>query len=149
MGCDLSKVYNVDIHLENELAVFEPRDEVAGHVIIQAEEDTVIDIQLQGRNTPPGPTGAIIHPRVALHLLWRRQYSKHTQLYPDKQGTFGKIFLGNAPICKARAAFANLRHLWRQNGLSLNLKGRVYQTTVRAVLLYGCETWPIRAADLR
>ncbi|GAA52930.1 hypothetical protein CLF_109133 [Clonorchis sinensis] len=43
MGCDLSKVYNIEIHLENELAVFEPRDEVAGHVIIQAEEDTVID----------------------------------------------------------------------------------------------------------
>ncbi|KER22097.1 hypothetical protein T265_14942, partial [Opisthorchis viverrini] len=55
----------------------------------------------------------------------------------------------NARICKARAAFANLRHLWRQNGLSLNLKGRVYQATVRAVLLYGCETWPIRTADLR
>ncbi|KER27743.1 hypothetical protein T265_05297 [Opisthorchis viverrini] len=55
----------------------------------------------------------------------------------------------NARICEARAAFANLRHLWRQNGLSLNLKGRVYQATVRAVLLYGCETWPIRAADLR
>ncbi|KER19717.1 hypothetical protein T265_11586 [Opisthorchis viverrini] len=55
----------------------------------------------------------------------------------------------NARICKARAASDNLRHLWRQNGLSLNLKGRVYQATVRAVLLYGCETWPIRAADLR
>ncbi|KER31264.1 hypothetical protein T265_02455 [Opisthorchis viverrini] len=54
----------------------------------------------------------------------------------------------NARICKARAAFANLRHLWRQNGLSLNLKGRVYQATVRAVLSYGCETWPTRAADL-
>ncbi|KER20686.1 hypothetical protein T265_10817 [Opisthorchis viverrini] len=55
----------------------------------------------------------------------------------------------NARICKDRAAFANLRHLWRQNGLSLNLKGRVYQATVRAVLLYGCETWPIRAAEQR
>ncbi|KER23966.1 hypothetical protein T265_08262 [Opisthorchis viverrini] len=30
----------------------------------------------------------------------------------------------NARICKAQSAFANLRHLWRQNGLSLNLKGR-------------------------
>ncbi|THD22612.1 hypothetical protein D915_006804 [Fasciola hepatica] len=42
MGCDLSKVYNIEIHLENELAVFEPRDEVAGHVLIRAEEDTAI-----------------------------------------------------------------------------------------------------------
>ncbi|KER19936.1 hypothetical protein T265_11404 [Opisthorchis viverrini] len=55
----------------------------------------------------------------------------------------------NTRISKARAAFAYLRLLWRQKGLSLNLKGRVYQATVRAVLLYGCETWPIRAADLR
>ncbi|KER25885.1 hypothetical protein T265_06740 [Opisthorchis viverrini] len=37
----------------------------------------------------------------------------------------------------------------RENGISLNLKGRVYQATVRAVLLYGCETLPIRAAELR
>ncbi|KER32895.1 hypothetical protein T265_12734, partial [Opisthorchis viverrini] len=55
----------------------------------------------------------------------------------------------NARICKARTAFANSRHLWGQSGLSLNLKGRVYQATLRAVLLYGCETWPIRAAELR
>ncbi|KER23571.1 hypothetical protein T265_14616, partial [Opisthorchis viverrini] len=55
----------------------------------------------------------------------------------------------NARIRKARLAFAKVRHLWRQNGLSLNLKGRVYQAAVRAVLLCGCEPWPIRAADLR
>ncbi|KER30784.1 hypothetical protein T265_02826 [Opisthorchis viverrini] len=30
----------------------------------------------------------------------------------------------DAQICKARAAFANLRRPWRQNGLSLNLKGQ-------------------------
>ena len=54
----------------------------------------------------------------------------------------------DARISKARVAFANLhlhtyihiRHLWRQKGISLSLKGRVYRTTVRAVLLYGSET---------
>ena len=55
----------------------------------------------------------------------------------------------SARIAKARITFANLRHLWRQKGISLQLKGRVYKTTVRAVLLYGCETRPIRADDLR
>jgi hypothetical protein len=54
-----------------------------------------------------------------------------------------------ARVSKARIAFANLRHLWRQKGLSLGLKGRVYNATVRAVLLYGSETWPIRKDDLR
>ncbi|KER21524.1 hypothetical protein T265_10170 [Opisthorchis viverrini] len=55
----------------------------------------------------------------------------------------------NARIPKARTAFANLRHLWRQSSLSLDLKGRVCQAKVRVVLLYGCETWPIRAAEMR
>ena len=50
---------------------------------------------------------------------------------------------------KARAAFASLRHLWKQRGVSLDLKARVYKVTVRAVLLYGCETWPLKADDLR
>ena len=38
-------------------------------------------------------------------------------------------------ISKARATFAGLRHLWRQKGISLSLKVRVYKTTVRAVRL--------------
>ncbi|KER21331.1 hypothetical protein T265_10331 [Opisthorchis viverrini] len=50
---------------------------------------------------------------------------------------------------KARITFANLRHLWRQKGISLDLKGRVYQATVRAVLLYGSETWPLLADDVK
>ena len=54
-----------------------------------------------------------------------------------------------ARISKARTAFANLRHLWRQKGLPLELKGRVYRATVRAVLLYGSETWSVRAEDVR
>ncbi|WP_432422665.1 reverse transcriptase domain-containing protein [Streptococcus dysgalactiae] len=52
-------------------------------------------------------------------------------------------------IAKARLAFANLRHLWRRRDIRLSLKGRVYKATVRSVLLYGCETWPLRAEDAR
>jgi hypothetical protein len=52
-------------------------------------------------------------------------------------------------IAKARLTFVSLKHLWRRRDISLSLKGRVYKTTVRAVLLYGCETWPLRADDLR
>ena len=40
-----------------------------------------------------------------------------------------------AQISKARITFANLCHLWRQKGISLSLKGRVYKTIVQAVLL--------------
>ncbi|MBM6549315.1 reverse transcriptase family protein [Streptococcus dysgalactiae subsp. equisimilis] len=52
-------------------------------------------------------------------------------------------------IAKARLAFVNLRHLWRRRDIRLLLKGRVYVATVRSVLLYGCETWPLRVEDVR
>ncbi|KAG5453399.1 hypothetical protein CSKR_110027 [Clonorchis sinensis] len=45
--------------------------------------------------------------------------------------------------------YLQLRHLWRQSGESSSFKGRVYQATVRVVLLCGCEAWPVRAAELR
>ena len=51
-------------------------------------------------------------------------------------------------ISRARAVFGNLRHLWRRTDISLLTKGRVYNCTVRPTLIYGCETWPIRAEDL-
>ncbi|CAH8492285.1 unnamed protein product [Dicrocoelium dendriticum] len=52
-------------------------------------------------------------------------------------------------IAKARLAFIKLRHLWRRRDVTLKLKGRVYNASVRAVLLYGCETWPIRSEDMK
>ncbi|GAA52523.1 kynurenine---oxoglutarate transaminase [Clonorchis sinensis] len=54
-----------------------------------------------------------------------------------------------ARTCRARVAFANSRHLWRQSDVSLNRKGGAYQATVGAVLLYGCEIRPFEAAKLR
>ena len=50
----------------------------------------------------------------------------------------------DARISKARIALTNLRHLWRQKGIRLSLKGCVYKTTVRAVILYGSATWLLR-----
>ena len=52
-------------------------------------------------------------------------------------------------IMKARVAFSNLQHLWRRRDVSLSVKGRVYNAAVRSVLLYGSETWPLRAEDIR
>ena len=43
-------------------------------------------------------------------------------------------------IVKAIVAFCNLRHSWRRKDVSLNVKGRVYNATVRPVLLYASET---------
>ncbi|KAA3675078.1 transformation/transcription domain-associated protein [Paragonimus westermani] len=50
-----------------------------------------------------------------------------------------------ARISKARAVFANLRHLWRQRCISLKLKGRVYKTT----FAWPCTTSSLSVADLQ
>ncbi|CAH8529183.1 unnamed protein product [Dicrocoelium dendriticum] len=52
-------------------------------------------------------------------------------------------------IAKVRSAFVKLRHLWRRRDVSFSLKTRVYSASVRSVLLYGCESWPIRVEDMR
>ncbi|KAG5454925.1 hypothetical protein CSKR_105867 [Clonorchis sinensis] len=40
-------------------------------------------------------------------------------------------------------------HLRRQSGISPDVNRCVHQATVRAVCLYGCETWPVPEAELR
>ncbi|CAH8590746.1 unnamed protein product [Heterobilharzia americana] len=55
----------------------------------------------------------------------------------------------SARILKARLPLANLRHLWRRRDIRLSIKGRVYCTAVHSVLLYGCETWPLKVEDIK
>jgi hypothetical protein len=41
------------------------------------------------------------------------------------------------------------KQFWsRKHDISRNTKYRVYQSTVRSVLLYGAETWPLRKGDI-
>lgn len=41
---------------------------------------------------------------------------------------------------KVRAVCVNLEHLWRFRCVSMVVEGRVYNASVRAVLLHACET---------
>ena len=52
-------------------------------------------------------------------------------------------------IGKAAGVYSSLRaHLWNRPEISLRTKMRIYNTMVIPVLLYGCETWTLNAADL-
>jgi hypothetical protein len=44
-------------------------------------------------------------------------------------------------ISRARIAFNILRPIWKSSALSLRNKIRIFNTNVKAVLLYGSETW--------
>ncbi|KAH9581185.1 hypothetical protein MS3_00000572 [Schistosoma haematobium] len=55
----------------------------------------------------------------------------------------------NDGIVKAREAYADMSHLWRIRDVSMTVKGRIYNASVRAVLLYASETWSLRVEDVR
>ena len=46
-----------------------------------------------------------------------------------------------ARISKARNAFNSLGNIWRDRTISLRTKCRLFNSNVKSVLLYGCETW--------
>ena len=55
----------------------------------------------------------------------------------------------NNRINLARVAFNRLKScLWVRREISLKTKGRIYQALIRSILLYGCETWPLRKSDV-
>ncbi|VDP21637.1 unnamed protein product [Schistosoma margrebowiei] len=45
-----------------------------------------------------------------------------------------------ARIGKARAAFLQMKNVWNSKQLSTNIKVRIFNTNVKAVLVYGGET---------
>ena len=42
---------------------------------------------------------------------------------------------------RAKAAFLQLKNVWTSPKLTINIKIRIFNTTVKPVLLYGAETW--------
>ncbi|CAH8650842.1 unnamed protein product [Schistosoma guineensis] len=57
----------------------------------------------------------------------------------DEQG--GSDADVKARIGKAMVAFLQLKNIWNSKQLSTNIKVRIFNTNVKAVLLYGAETW--------
>ena len=55
-----------------------------------------------------------------------------------------------ARIANASKVFESLRaRLWNRSEISVTTKCRIYHASVRSVLLYGCETWPLKINDIR
>ena len=50
---------------------------------------------------------------------------------------------------KARAAFKRMRNVWCCSGLSTRTKVRIFNSTVKPVLLYGCETWRMNETPMK
>uniref|UniRef100_A0A8D8XXM4 Craniofacial development protein 2 n=1 Tax=Cacopsylla melanoneura TaxID=428564 RepID=A0A8D8XXM4_9HEMI len=62
----------------------------------------------------------------------------------DKQG--GSDIDVDQRIRKAKGAFAQLMPIWRCKELRTGTKLRIFQSNVKSVLLYGCQTWRVTQA---
>ncbi|VDP48168.1 unnamed protein product [Schistosoma margrebowiei] len=65
----------------------------------------------------------------------------------DEQG--GSDADVKARIGKARTAFLQLKNMWNSKQLSTNIKVRIFNTNIKAVLLYGAETWRTTTTTIR
>ena len=52
-------------------------------------------------------------------------------------------------IAKAQAAFTSLCRIWKTREISLRTKLRLFNSNVKSVLLYGCETWNASQANIK
>ncbi|VDP50217.1 unnamed protein product [Schistosoma margrebowiei] len=52
-------------------------------------------------------------------------------------------------VDKAKTAFLQLKNIWNSKQLSTNVKVRIFNTNVKAVLLYGAETWKTTTTTIK
>jgi hypothetical protein len=64
----------------------------------------------------------------------------------DQQGGTEADIKGR--IGKARVAFLQLGNIWKTKGITTCTKVRIFNTNVKAVLLYGSETWRMTVATI-
>jgi Reverse transcriptase (RNA-dependent DNA polymerase)/Domain of unknown function (DUF6451) len=71
------------------------------------------------------------------------QVDKFTYLGSVITTTGGALEDVRARIRKAEAAFAQLRNIWSSKIIHWKTKVRIFNSNVKSVLLYACETWPV------
>ena len=69
--------------------------------------------------------------------------NKFTYLGSVVDTTGGSASDIKARMGKARAAFISLNKVWKDHTRSLKTKLRLFNSNVKSVLLYGCESWSL------
>ena len=54
----------------------------------------------------------------------------------------------NARIGKAPLSFSNLKKVWHQRSIPQRVKVKLYKACARSVILFCCQSWPVKEYDL-
>lgn len=88
-------------------------------------------------------------PQVALHGHPLEIVKSFKYLGSEFDGSGASDSDIKSRIAKAQYAFNQLYNiLWKRRDISVQTKSRVYDATVRSVLLYGCEAWQLKESDI-
>jgi hypothetical protein len=126
-------------------------------------EENTKDMQesLNQINTKASGTGLVIN-ELKTHIM-AINTNDHTQVtIEDKEISkvekfkyLGSTFTSkgdldteiNLRIAKASIAFSELKNIWNKKSIQTNTKFKLFNAIVVSTLLYGAETWALRAAD--
>jgi hypothetical protein len=78
---------------------------------------------------------------LRIHSETMESVTQHVYLGSISDNTGGTEVDITTRIRKAQAAFSTLNKIWHSTVCSTQTKLRIFNTNVKAVLLYGCETW--------
>ena len=100
----------------------------------------------QGLNIHAGKSKILTSERVTIERVTLRNkpleiVESFTYLGSIIDGEGGTEADVRTRIGKTRIAFANLSNLWKASKISISTKIRLFNSNVKLVLLYGCETW--------
>jgi hypothetical protein len=102
---------------------------------------------------PPGTTASSTDRDKVLvdntdqgYVTFNRRFTYLGSIITDDLEDSAEI---HARIGKANGILHGLNNLWRSKGLSVSMKKQFYIATVVNIVLWGCESLTIRAADLK
>ena len=100
---------------------------------------TYIDVARS--NTNQGNKTLAIHSTLCIHSETIERVTQFVYLGSIIDNTGGTEADVTTRIWKAQAAFSTLNKIWHSTAYSTQTKLHIFNTNVKAVLLYGCETW--------
>jgi hypothetical protein len=150
----VSLPYNSGDHLFGSL-------EYADDIVIIENDPVTLQLRLDSLSTAASRFGLRFAPHKCA-VLPLNCVPPHITIYDnpipsvDQFKYLGSIFNSDASsqqdilhrIALASSTFQGMCRIWENKRITLRVKGNIYNSCVRSVLLYGAEAWTLRKSDL-
>ena len=95
-------------------------------------------MHIKGKEGPPDLTEIVINNTI----LGKVQHFKYLGSIKSSDGTYLKDVMTR--IAMAKAKIIQLKNIWKDRSIAINLKLKMLKCLILPVLMYGCEAWSLR-----